>query len=417
MRTVLFDATRLFIRGSRFSPTGIDRVVLAYARWLIGRSDINLQPVVTAGGQLWRMPRALLAQIVENTEIFRVAARAETAVNESWSALVAALQSDATLAAPLLRSKSIIQQLPARVHWHVSLLGRSMWRLRPAETVANSLYVNVSHTGLGNPYVLPRLAAKGMRCVVMVHDLIPIEYPEYCAPGANARHVRRMDSILGNTALVIANSKTTADSLAAYAHRVGRPCPPMKVALLGVEPDFISPPPPLNVSRQYFVCVGTLEARKNLAFLLALWRRVAGQMDARAPQLILIGRRGWENESVIDHLERSETVMRLVHEVSDLQDAELAKLVCGATALLAPSFAEGFDLPVIEALSLRTPVIASDIAVHRELASSAMLIDPLDGPGWLNTIINAKSVRGPEFRAPRWDDHFAALEDTILGSG
>jgi hypothetical protein len=65
---------------------------------------------------------------------------------------------------------------------------------------------------------------------------------------------------------------------------------------------------------------------------------------------------------------------------------------------------------------LSTPVIASYIAVHRELALGATLIDPLDGPGWLEAIARAMVVRPQvaSFAAPTWETHFrlvaAALE-------
>ena len=417
MRTVFFDATRLFVRGSRFSPTGIDRVVLAYARWLLQRSDVDLMPVVTARGRLWAAPRALLAGIIDGTETFRVAAREAPIASDSWTALTAALAASPDTAVPALRSRSVAHQIPARILWHARVLGRGIARLRPAHPTVGSIYLNVSHTGLGDPQVLPALAAKGVANVVMVHDLIPISHPEYCASGAQARHLRRMRSILDSAALVIANSRTTADALMAYAETIGRPCPPIKVALLGIEPDFAPRPEPLGAAWPYFVCVGTLEARKNLSFLLTLWRRLAEELGASAPRLVLVGRRGWENEAVIDHLQRSEAVARLVHEVSDLPDHHLARLISGARALLAPSFAEGFDLPVVEAMSLGTPVIASDIPVHRELATSATLIDPLDGPGWLGSIKAAANLPRPVFQPPRWEDHFAALADTVLGSG
>ena len=415
MRSILFDATRLFIRGSRFSPTGIDRVVLAYARWLLGRDDVDLQPVITAGGSVWRFPRALLADIVEGAEIFRAMARDEANVDESWAKIAAALRTTPDQSTAPFRAKSIAGQLPARVLWHARVAGRSFWRLRPARVKPGTIYVNVSHTGLGDPGLLPKLAANGVRSALMIHDLIPIEFPEYCAPGAYARHVRRMDGILGNTSLVISNSRTTSESLTVYAKKIEQPLPPIKVAPLGVEPDFVAPPSPLEGAWPYFVCVGTIEARKNLAFLLALWRRLYERQGTAPPRLVLVGRRGWENESVLDHLDRSRAAARLVHEVSDLQDLHLAKLVGGARALLAPSFAEGFDLPVMEALSLRTPVIASDIPVHRELAGMSKLIDPLDGPGWLEAIENAGPTCGPAFSAPTWEDHFALLEGTILG--
>jgi len=161
----------------------------------------------------------------------------------------------------------------------------------------------------------------------------------------------------------------------------------------------------------YFVCVGTIEPRKNLAFLLTLWRRLADRMGEATPILVLAGQRGWENESIIDHLDRSPPIQRFVHEVSGLADAELAALIGGARALLSPSFSEGFNLPVAEALAAGTPVIASDIAVHRELADGAQLIDPLDGVAWMAAIEAATRER-PETsarRPPGWPEHFAIV--------
>ena len=165
----------------------------------------------------------------------------------------------------------------------------------------------------------------------------------------------------------------------------------------------------------YFVHVGTLEGRKNLAFLLSVWRRLDERMGAAAPRLALVGRHGWENEAVLDHLHRSPNLQGLVHQVSELPDAGLARLLAGARALVAPSSVEGFDLPVAEALSLGVPVIASDIAVHRELAPRARLIDPLDGPGWLEAI-EAATARGPGqtgYHAPTWAGHFDAVSGFV----
>ena len=156
------------------------------------------------------------------------------------------------------------------------------------------------------------------------------------------------------------------------------------------------------------MCVGTIEPRKNLGLLLSLWRRLEARLGPETPPLVLVGRRGWENEAVVDQLERSPAVLKHVHEVSNLGDAQVARLIGGAAALLSPSFAEGYNLPVIEALSLATPVIASDIAVHRELAAGAQLIDPLDGPAWLEALLAAAARRppAPEFAAPTWEAHF-----------
>ena len=410
MTQVLFDISRIFIRGSRFSPTGIDRVVVAYARWLLEQPQIELQPVLTVAGRLFGAPRRMLERTIRQNEAFGRQRNESDTPGETWGALQYALSSNTDHASPL-RARPVARQIPARARWHLSIAGRALLNLRAVVAKPGSIYLNVSHTGLDQPQVLGRLARRGVSPVVMVHDLIPINFPEYCAPAAEGRHLRRIDEIISHARLVITNSATTATELADYASARGRKAPPTEVAPLGIEADFFDDGPRWTPARPYFVCVGTLEARKNVAFLLGVWRRLAERMGPAAPRLVLVGRRGWENESVIDHLQRSAAVIRLVHEVSDLSDRELARLVGGAAALLSPSLAEGFDLPVVEALALGTPVIASDIAAHRELAGqAATLLDPLDGPAWMGAVERAVAGgRGPAYDAPTWGSHFDRL--------
>jgi glycosyltransferase involved in cell wall biosynthesis len=411
MTRVLFDISRIFIRGSRFSPTGIDRVVVAYARWLLDQPQIELQPVLTVGGRLIGVPRRMLERTIRQNEAFARQRNDSDAPGATWGALQHALSSKTDQAIPL-RAPSVSLQLPQRARWHLNIAGRTLANLRPVRANAGTIYLNVSHTGLDQPRVLGRLADRGVAPVVMVHDLIPINFPEYCAPAAETRHLRRIDEVIRHARLVITNSATTARELADYAETRCLKAPLTEVAPLGIETAFCEASQPWTPARPYFVCVGTLEARKNVAFLLAVWRRLSERLGPETPRLVLVGRRGWENESVIDHLQRSHSVIRLVHEVSDLSDRELARLVGGAAALLSPSLAEGFDLPVVEGLALGVPVIASDIPAHRELAGqAATLIDPLDGPAWIDAVERAAAVRGrgPAYSAPTWAAHFDQL--------
>ncbi|MFN9778456.1 MAG: glycosyltransferase family 4 protein, partial [Alphaproteobacteria bacterium] len=171
--------------------------------------------------------------------------------------------------------------------------------------------------------------------------------------------------------------------------RLGWREPRIDVVPLGVEDAFLTPQhgtlPP--VERPYFVYVGTIEPRKNLAFLLAVWRQLAEQCGEATPRLLLVGRRGWENESVVDLLERSARLAPYVIEVSGLTDHGLMTLLRGSAGLVSPSYVEGFGLPLIEAAALGTPLIVSDIPAHREVASQgATFIDPNDGPAWIKAL-------------------------------
>lgn len=398
-RRVLFDTTRLAWRSRRGAPTGIDRVIAAYGEWLAARDDIELVCVALAGDKLVRAPKAVL-QTPRPAQ--------SEAPGSALQALTAALRPSSTVAGLRLGR-------PAQAHSDWAPLGLDMakralkrWSTSPP---SGDVYVNVAHTGLHRDGLLPGLRQRGVRPVVLLHDLIPITHPEFCTPAACPKHHRRVSNALAHADLIISNSQFTADELADYATAKGMAQPNTVVAHLGLDRVFTAPAAEPMPLAPYFVFVGTIEARKNIAFLLSVWRRLSEALGAGAPHLVLVGRRGWENESVIDQLERSPPLRRVVHEVCDLSDADLARLVAGARALIAPSLVEGFDLPPVEARALGTPVLASDIAAHREVAHGARLIDPLDGPGWIEAIEDA--CRGPGDRTPRpapnWAGHFAAV--------
>ncbi len=400
---ILFDATRLANRARRGPPTGIDRVVLAYARWLQRQDLTDFTPVVSWSGRLTRMRRGLFDRLVADAARSSLGERETARQAALWSTLQqglgardgAALRSGRAPATPG-RLARITDGAVKSVRSHLGSAPRG------------TLYLNVGHSGLDRPGFVARLAAQGLAIAVMIHDLIPITHPEFCGPGAAERHVSRLEATLHHAALIIANSQSTAAEIAAYAQGWERREPPVAVALLGLEEAFLSQPPRQPAVAPYFVFVGTIEARKNLALLLTVWRRLAERMGRLTPHLVLAGARGWENEAVIDQLDRASAAASLVHEIADLSDGHLASLVAGARALLAPSLAEGFDLPVTEAMALGCPVIASDIPVHHELAASTRLIDPLDGPGWLAAIQAAclAPARPAPRAAPTWEAHF-----------
>jgi glycosyltransferase involved in cell wall biosynthesis len=414
MSVVYFDASRLFLRGARSSPTGIDRVVFAYARWLSERRGVSLIPVWSRLGYLSRLPMRRFQELVEITSGERREAGPPPG-EATWNALIGALRRPAAagravrpLPRPLGREAAGVAGAVA-----AALAAPRALRLQPG-----ALFVNVNHYGLEHPLLLSRLARAGVRPVVLIHDLIPLEFPEFCSPGGGPRHERRIIACLNHAWRLITNSQATATALTGFAASRGLALPICVTAPLGIEAAFLDRAGGPTGAAPYFVCVGTIEPRKNLGFLLALWRRLDERLGEATPPLVLIGRRGWENEAVVDQLERSPSVLRHVHEVAGLGDRQVASLIAGAAALLSPSFAEGYNLPVIEALALGTPVIASDIPVHRELAAGARLIDPLDGPAWMEAICAAAASRPAVDRLepPTWRAHFGIVESALDGA-
>jgi glycosyltransferase involved in cell wall biosynthesis len=306
--------------------------------------------------------------------------------------------------------------------WH---LARGALRFARRSTCAGNgrLYLNIGHTGLNDPGFQQWVGKAGVRPVYFVHDLIPVTHPEYCRSGERDRHVERMRTVLGTGSGVIGNSQATLDELEEFARQEQREMPPAIAAWLGstVLPSVPGAP----TGRPTFVTIGTIEARKNHLLLLQLWSRLVKRFGADSPRLLVIGQRGWESEQAIDILDRGELGDAVV-EIGGCDDAELARHLRSARALLFPSLTEGFGMPLIEALESGVPVIASDLPVFREIGQGVPdFIDPLDGPAWERAILDYarddsrarrdQLARLSSFTAPTWDDHFAKVESWLAG--
>jgi len=126
---------------------------------------------------------------------------------------------------------------------------------------------------------------------------------------------------------------------------------------------------------RYFVCVGTLQPRKNIGRLLSAHAGLPEYVQRECP-LIVVGKAGWGYDDVMARFTSGE--LRHVRWLGHVPDAELQAIVKCATALVFPSLHEGFGLPVLEAFAAGVPVVASNTTSIPEVAgNAALLIDPL----------------------------------------
>ncbi|NUQ18936.1 MAG: glycosyltransferase family 4 protein [Sphingomonas sp.] len=379
-RDLLIDVSRLIWRlWSDRLPTGVDRVCLAYVHHFAHRGLAVMQ----RGGRRY---------------------------------ILTAKHSDQLF--------SMLQQQPARFRRQfVGLLARALGAARERPARSGLIYLNVGHIGLDEASLLRWIDRSGVRPVYLVHDVIPLRYPEYCRPGEQQKHAIRMEHVLRSASGLIANSQATLDDLGSFADGVGLPMPPSIAAWIAG-----SPLPPTKVTalasdRPYFVTVGTIEGRKNHALLLHIWQRLVARYGEATPLLFIVGQRGWEANHALAILDRATDLKAHVIELGRSSDDELASTIAGARALLMPSYAEGFGLPVAEALQIGTPVIASDLAVFREFAGNIpTYLDVLDGLGWMATIMaftgdsveRERQIQAMEsYRAPTWHSHFQTVDEWL----
>ena len=390
-RARLLDLTRGLRRAGRVA-TGIDRVEMAY-----------LDRFLADDAPVFGLMRTALGYVLldrDGMAVFRDCMEGR----KPWD------RPDLISRLPRGRSPAIIR---AETTVRRQAVGRCLpGRLR--QTLMRHLppgfdYYNVGHSNLTDRVLAGVKAAKG-QVHVLVHDVIPLEYPLFQREGTVGPFRQMVARVGAKADRVIYNSNDTRSRTEArFRGRI----PQGIVAHLGTVPPRPDPdqlPQGLPPDRPYFVAVGTIEPRKNHAFLLDLWE----QMGPGAPSLILCGSRGWNNHAVFHRLNELPPDSP-VQERPGLSDAALAALVQGSRGLLFPTLAEGFGLPVVEALALGARVLCNDLEVLREIAGKNATFAPVsDRELWLNVIRdwekNPPAVDGNrDFSVPGWSDHFGIV--------
>ena len=178
--------------------------------------------------------------------------------------------------------------------------------------------------------------------------------------------------------------------------RVGRDlgAPPLSGAVfpLGSDgPAYRSRSRPTGLPDRFFLCVGTVEPRKNHTMLLDAWER----LTRRNPEvvgptvgLVVVGRLGWQSDEVARRLRRLERSASGVRWLRSVDDAQLDALYRSATAVVMPSLDEGLGLPVLESRRHAVPVLASDRGgLPEAMGGGGLLLDPDDTGGWADTMV------------------------------
>ena len=395
---IVFDVSRLIACAVRVTPSGIERVELAYARHLMAEATPVCFARVTRWGRLVLLRQRAVERYIE-------------ALAAMW------------LDGASLRRRGWVRWTVFRL-WLARLSKR---QALPARTLRDSIkpvYLLVSHHHLDRRRLIAGLKKRhGTSFVCLIHDLIPMEFPEYARPGRDQQHRRRIETVRALADAVIVPSAATGEALRSPLEN-GRIHPRILVAPFGVELPAIEAAEPVLPKRPYFVCLGTIEARKNHLLLLNLWRGFVTRNGSRAPALVLIGRRGWEIENTIDMLDRCPALRGAVCERSTMPDSQAVRFLRNARALLLPAHAEGFGFPLIEALASGTPVLCSDILALREIGGGVPeYFDPLDGSAWRQAILDYAAEPSPRrdaqlrrlalWQPPRWSDHFAAVDALV----
>ncbi len=397
---VLYDASRLLSRRLAPIATGIDRIDLTFARDLAQAYGKRLVFVAKLGQSGVVVPRNLMDDLLES-------------LHAAWFQGQA---NNHALARNFARHGLVEHPFPP------AATGRTMrslanWGHRKIATLRHPDFLHVlaretggrqfsyfvcSHQGLARvPGLLQKMRARlDMKVVAYINDLIPIRYPEYIRPQQIGILEAYLAELAGARAQFLGNSRYTAQELRDYIEQQGWRLPKAAAVLPDIElPDLQRNAPNASIrdliktTSPYFVVLGTIEARKNHLLLLNIWRDLVHRGEKPIPHLHIVGSRGWENANVIALMERCAAIRPHISEHNSLDDTSLFHLLKNARALLFPSFAEGLGLPLMEAQRLGVAAIATNLPVYREfVGGNVTFLDPLDGAGWKQAILQACKV-------------------------
>ena len=176
-----------------------------------------------------------------------------------------------------------------------------------------------------------------------IHDLVPLHHPEWTTARTRSMHGRKYRAAADTCDVIFVNSDFTGRDV---TETLGVPPERIRVARPAVKSTFVPGGPAADLGSPYVLTVATLEPRKNLQALVEAHRLLGGDV-----LLAVVGGEGWGEQPFLD----DPRIRRLGY----VSDDELARLYRGAAVAVYPSLFEGFGIPVLEAMSSGTPVVAS----------------------------------------------------------
>lgn len=247
------------------------------------------------------------------------------------------------------------------------------------------------------------------KLVVTAHDLMYLHHPQYLKNEWVRNLVKGTESLANRADYWICNSEHTRQDL---VKQYGIPRGRTQVVHMGLSESFRNAYQKAEsiaavkqqlqlAERQYFLFIGSVEAKKNVELLLRAFGMALGAgLNA---DLVIGGRAGWKSELVQEVVEELPQLKERVKFLGFVDQQNIAPLVAGARALVLPSRYEGFGMPVVEAMAAGTPVLCSNRGALPEIAGSAAQFFDADDVEKLKSLIEQLDADDGMFDKMRQD--------------
>lgn len=281
---------------------------------------------------------------------------------------------------------------------------------------------------------LRRLAQNGVRQWYLVHDLLPVQRPDWFPQSAGHRFHKWLRVLASVTDGYLCNSSQTERDLRLSLSELFGVTDDYKTHILPMGTDIENSLHTTGLPDDFeewlqrltgpmVLTVGTIEPRKGHDELLSafseLWSR------GNDANLVLIGREGWKVETLIERIRSHPEFGRKLFYLNQASDEALMRTYEACQGVILPSLAEGYGLPLIEALGYRRPVLARDINVFRaheaagvryfpENASQQVFADSI--LKWLEDIARGQA-KVTDAQCVTWEDSVKVLLEALQPPG
>jgi len=274
--------------------------------------------------------------------------------------------------------------------------------------------------------LLPEFVDGGVTVVQVLYDVLPVLRPEWFEPTNGRLFIDFLEAHAKHSHLIVAISEDAASGYRQWIAETGQRIVPVEVLTLGSElPVGENAPadelPPGLDGERYLLTVGTLEPRKNQGAVIEAFDRV--QADHPDLHLVVVGREGWRVEETAAKLRERDANDPRVHWLQSATDSELEALYRDAFLVVAPSFSEGFGLPVAEALARGRVVLSSNGGALREAGGDAAEYFDPESPAELEALLRrhltddahhqARSAVAAAVEPRRWSQVAADLAEFL----
>jgi glycosyltransferase involved in cell wall biosynthesis len=402
---LLFDCTHVFRHP--WSNSGIQRVVRNVVRELpsLG-ADQECLPVAFLEGKPRKIEHLLPDDATSRRPLARWYAQAEKGYQSLWK-----FHASFDSGNPSLRVQIVKRMTLAVCHlfYPPLMLAKRLrnaagldpveHRSSPLEMRSDDILVLLDSSWMESGFTahLDAARVKGLKIVVVAYDLIPLRYPGFCDDFLIGSFGTWFQWALANAdAFVCISDAVRADVEDEAARRLGpqaASCRGYGFFHLGSELDLKDgkSSTPQSLANVFAgpdpVClmVSTIEPRKNHGYLLDAFEAVWEQ-NGQA-KLCIIGKPGWKCDELLGRIRNHRESGRRLFLLESVDDDGLEYAYANASVLVFPSLAEGFGLPLVEAMQRGLPVIASDIPVFRETGGDFVAYCDIRDPASLARMI------------------------------